>query len=367
MPRFEFRTDPAWTTVGEGLSLAFRQWRATATWWAIPVLLVGILSTLFYWGIEASVRGLPAPVLDGMSGYDLDWVAFFTPLIPQFVLSTLVLSVIASVARWVYYALAILGLRGGELRSGWVVGRGLRTIAAEVGVLLVSLAVGGVLFGIATAAGTGIGILLGLVAACIAIYVQVRLAFWSLMIFDGAGIVEAARASWAASAGGMLRMIGWALATVGVGFLVNIGVSIATFPLSAAIPLQSGIKAGVTEAFAVFTLFALAVLYESQLRRTMPDRASPPPAGYVEPARAWPGYAPASAVPPAWPGSAPGPVPSAAPAGTGAAAGAPAPMPAWEHEPINPDAPADWDAVPGQDAPGSPTDPDAPQPPPPPA
>lgn len=365
MPRFEFRADPAWVTVGEGLSLGFRHWRATAIYWAIPVLLVGIISTIAYWGMQAGIEGSLPPsseVYDPYTG-EIDLLRILAPMVPQLVVSTLVLGSVTLVARWVYYALAIKGLRGGEITSGWLIARGLRAFVVDMLIMLSATGLAGVLFLVGTSAGIGLALLLGAIAFSALLYIEVRLVFWPLAIFDGAGILEALAGSWRASEGAVLRMIGWALAAGGVGLVVNIGVSIVTAPLSRAIPLQSGIKAGVTEALAVFVLFTLAVLYESQLRRNLPERASPPPPT-VEALRPWPGYAPADPGSPA-PGTGPWPAAPAPGSAPGSAPAAPAsgPWSSWDTPPINPDAPATWDTEPGD--PEAP--PPAPQPPAPPA
>jgi hypothetical protein len=299
-----------------------------------------------YWGLEATIRGQSVPAYNQYGEVDLG--ALLAPLIPQFIVTTLLVGAVALVARWVYYALAISGLRGGEITSGWLIGRGLRALGADLLVLVAGTGLTGALFGVGVATRVDLALLLALFVLPVLIYLEVRLAFWPLVIFDGAGIFEGLAAAWRASAGGAGRMFGWALAVAGVGFLVNIGVAIVTAPLGGAIPLQSGLKAGVTEAYAVFQLFTLAVIYESQLRRTMPERASPPPAsGFTEPARAWPGYAPADPGYAAPPWTPPGPAPTTTPpAGPGAA---------WDVPPINPDAPDDWDAAQrGVPAPGDP-------------
>jgi hypothetical protein len=278
MPRFEFRVDPAWVTLGQGLSMAFGHWRATALFWAIPALVVGILSTLVYWGLEvALVQTAPVIVPPVGSDFDMDWGAILGPLIPQFVVSTVVLGIASMIARWVYLALAVTGLRGGEVTSGWVVSRGLRSLAAELLLLLVYLAVSAGVLVAFLAAGPAAGFLLALAVACAAIYVQVRVSFWSLAIFDGAGMAEGLHGTWRLSQDAVLRMVGWALAVVGLSFLASIPMSVLSIPLSDAVPLQSGIRAGVTEMLAVFQVFALAVLYESQRRRIMPSAVAPGP------------------------------------------------------------------------------------------
>ena len=178
MPRFAFRADPAWVTVGEGLSLGFRHWRATATYWAIPVLVVGILSTIVYWALEAAITGSVRP-----SGYrydatgSIDITALLTPLIPGFIVSTVILGIVTLITRWIYYALAIGGLRGRDLSSDLIVGRGVRAFVADLLFMLVFVAVLAVLFGIASTAGSGLAIVLGIGAACVSFYLQVRLAF----------------------------------------------------------------------------------------------------------------------------------------------------------------------------------------------
>ena len=114
-----------------------------------------------------------------------------------------------------------------------------------------------------------------------AVYLSVRLIFWPLAIFDGAGIGQGLTATWLLSRGAVARMLGWGLAVVAIGVLANLLASLVTVPLGDANPVRAGITAAVTEVVAAWSTIALAVIYESQRRRSVlrsPGPAWSPPA-----------------------------------------------------------------------------------------
>ena len=197
-----------------------------------------------------------------------------------------------------------------------MVDRGLRTIAGGLLVTLVLVIVTGVLL-LSLAGGPGLTLVLGLALAVPYFWIAIRIVFWPLAVFDGAGIVEAFRTSWMLSRGAVERMVGWALATIAVLMLVRIALGIVLIPLGDESVIRSGIEAAVSEAFAVFNLFVLAVLYESQRRLAAPDRGPRPtpmvpdwPQPTVAPPSPWaasPDGTQAVGTPPAAPGTEPPP------------------------------------------------------------
>ena len=95
-------------------------------------------------------------------------------------------------------------------------------------------------------------------------------------------------------------MLGWGLAVATLGLLVSVVASLVTLPLGDGNPVRAGITSAVAEAFTAYSTIALAVIYESQRRRsvllspvpvpglgspaaspvdpsTMPDPLDPPP------------------------------------------------------------------------------------------
>lgn len=313
MDRFEFKGDPAWVSIGDGLSLGFGLWKRTAGLWALAIFIVGVLNTLYgAFLFKAFTNAMPAN-----PGLDIDWMAVIGSFLPGFIASTLILGVVAMVARWVYLAIAISALRGTPLAAGWIVGRGLRSLAAELLVSVVEVLGIAALFGLAQVIDPTFPILLGLVVGFAWIWVSLRLRFWTFAIFDGAGIGAGAGVSWAITKGGLLTIIGWTIALMLVGIIPSITISLLTTPLGAASPFKMGIQAAGTEAFSVFTMFVLAVLYESR-RRLVPvrfegDLATPawamPPAGTPFPPTGMPYPPTGMPVPPAEPYDPNGPTP----------------------------------------------------------
>ena len=265
-----FESPPAAVTVGEGVSAAARYWRETLELWILPVVAVGIIGGAATW-LLGSVALDQATISSDIRERG-DIVAVLLLVLPQILVLTAVTTVVAILASWVYVAIAIAGLRGRALTAGWIVGAGLRTLVAGIIQTAAVLA----LFGLAILLGGPLALILFLVLIVPAIYLSLRLTFWQYAIFDGDEIIPGLRTTWAISRGGVLRIAGWGLAIAGISLLVRIGIGLATALLRNDVaPVAAGISALADAAFAAFQVIVVAILYESQRLRHLPQ---PPPA-----------------------------------------------------------------------------------------
>ena len=135
------------------------------------------------------------------------------------------------VAEWFLYANAITGLRGQDLSLGRIVAAGLRMLAV---VIILAPALLLVFVTIALLGPVGLLVLVSLVP--ILLLLGLRLAFWTLLVFDGRGIVAALEASWAISRRALLRIFGWQLALMGL----SLTASIVSFIAFAALGVAAG-------------------------------------------------------------------------------------------------------------------------------
>ena len=265
-----FESPPAAVTVGEGVSAAARYWRETLELWILPVVAVGIIGGAATW-LLGSVALDQATISSDIRERG-DIVAVLHLVLPQILVLTAVTTVVAILASWVYVAIAIAGLRGRALTAGWIVGAGLRTLVAGIIQTAAVLAA----FGLAILLGGPLALILFLVLIVPAIYLSLRLTFWQYAIFDGEGIIPGLRTTWAITRGGVLRIAGWGLAIAGLSLLVRIGIGVATALLRDDLaPVAAGISALSDAAFAAFQVIVIAILYESQRLRHLPQ---PPPA-----------------------------------------------------------------------------------------
>lgn len=288
MPTIPFTSDPAEIDIGEGLSIAARYWRATADLWSLPVAIVAAVTAVATWAIAGLVPGstLPTTFTPGM-----DPMTVIGPLLPQLVVSTVVIGSVTMVAGWVYLSIAIAGLRGYRVMPGWILRRGVRAFAADLLVTVVLGAVFGVLALFSLAGGLGLLVVVMVTAFVPAAYVSVRLVFWSMAIFDGADIIGGFHATWRISRGSVARMLGWGVMVAVIGLVVRGGAELVTIPIGDGNPVRAGIIAAITEVFAAYSMIALAVIYESQRRRailgSMPafqaQTLRPPTAGPIDP------------------------------------------------------------------------------------
>lgn len=283
MNTIRFDRHPATITLGDGISMAARYLTATWEWWAIPVVGLAIVGGLLN-GVATNAA------LDANFRYltRSEQVSQLSSLIGPVFGGGLLLTVAGVVIGWFYTALAIHGLRGRPITVDWVVSAGLRSLAgsillavagigAWVAFALLAIITGGILF-IA---------LIGLIPA--AIYLGIRIFFWTLAIFDGAGITDSFRVSWRLSEGAVLRMLGWGIAFVLLELVIAIGVRIVTLPLAGVPAIAAFVSQLASGALSVFTLFGTAILYESQRWTTMPPAYGQPAAAAPTPPWAVPG------------------------------------------------------------------------------
>ncbi len=274
MPTIRFNYHPAYITVSHGLAVAARYWRESWPLWILPVAAIVLVNGLAWVVFGSTTLDTPNYFLNGGAGR-APRVPTFTPAQLAGPLAT---GLIGMVAQWFIAAVAIAGLRGRHITAGWVISAGLGTIgAALLGTMAMITAVA---VGILMTAISPL-LLLGLVAVVpAAIYMGLRLAFWTLAIFDGHGVIGGARFSWLITQGSVLRMIGWGLVAGGL----SLGVSVVTIPVrfasglaGVAAPAEM-LVAGLTATFQVFALILMTVLYESQRWRFAPPAMPAAPA-----------------------------------------------------------------------------------------
>ena len=130
MPAIAFTSDPAGITLGEGLSVSARYWRATLDLWSLPVAVVAAVTAVVAWLI-GMVAPLP-PALPAAYVPGTDPMTVIGPYLPGLLATTFVTGAVSMVAGWVYLSIAIAGLRGYRVMPGWIVRRGIRAFAAEI-------------------------------------------------------------------------------------------------------------------------------------------------------------------------------------------------------------------------------------------
>jgi hypothetical protein len=281
-PTIPFLEDPASIDIGTGLAIAARYWRATVDLWSLPVAIVAAVTAVATWATAGLVPagGLPVQITPGT-----DPMKLLGPYLPQLLVSTFVIGTATMVASWVYLAIAVAGLRGYRVTPGWILMRGVRTFVADLLVSVAFAAIFATLALLAILGGSGLLAVVMVTAFVPAAYITIRLVFWSLAIFDGAGLAQGFHATWQVSRGAVARMLGWGAMVAVIGLLVRGIAEVVTMPLGDANPVRAGVTAAVTEAFGAYSMFALAVIYESQRRRTILGSPSGPypVTGFVAP------------------------------------------------------------------------------------
>ena len=310
MAMMRFPRHPAAVGVGDGLSMALTYAAATWTTWIWAVLVMAIAS-----GAGNAAGGSFG---NGFRFTDPSRIGSASGLLAPSAGSVavqLLVTIITTVVGWIFPALAIAGLRGRPLTAEWVVGSGLRTLGAGILAGIVAL-VALIPLGILVLIAPPLGILVVLLGIPVLAYIGIRLAFWQLAIYDGAGIIAGFAASWQMTRGGVLRMLGWGFVAVCISLAVGLGVFILSIPLAVVAPaIGAALSTGFGAVAGVFTSFLLAVLYESQRWRTMPMAPVPPAVPDAGPPPA-DEFGPLSPPPPPPPGVSPPP-------------GTPPPPPAW--------------------------------------
>ncbi len=257
-----FVRSPAFATLGEGVSLAARYWRATWDRWLLAVVAVALVTGLAEWLLGGSVvdqRTVSRALLPGSQG-QLDPAE-----LPRLMAGPLAVGAVSLVAGWFLLANAVAGLRGREVTLRWVLPSGLRAFAAGMIVALAFVAL------LVFSTGLGpIGLLVMLAVLPVLLYAALRLVFWNLAVFDGSGIGQGARSSWGLTRNSVLRVLGWELAVVGLGLLVTVVDVLIASALADAPVVASVLASAIDTALQAFTIVVSAILYESQRLRTQP-------------------------------------------------------------------------------------------------
>jgi hypothetical protein len=301
---FRFSAHPATITVTAGIQDAFSYLGLTWKKWLPVVAIVAGASVLMY-AAAGRVSTGDLYVTDPETGRLVVNQSAFGRYIGATLVVGLGLGLLSLIAGWAFNAVAISGLRNRPVTVYAVLGRGLLALAAQI-ILAVAFIVTFIVavFVIAILAAVAAPLAGLLVLAAIFggvpafLYVTIRLTFVSLAIFDGFGPIEAFGESWRLSQGSVLRLFGWGLMAIviGIAFLILSGVVAAPFTAAGADPLGSGLSAAVTSTYACFTIFFMAVLYESQRARMDPNLYGPVPMpfyggwGYPAPPPVIPGW-----------------------------------------------------------------------------
>jgi hypothetical protein len=323
---FTFSAHPAAINITGGVGDAWNFLRASWQKWLPAVLVLAALQFVVYL--------LFVPDLSSLFSYDsytgrTVWNPDAADKMPPMVVGLLLVAVLGFVVGWVYVAVAIGGLRNRPVTVEQVVVRGLSTLWAGFLLALAALATM-VPVAIVLLAAPPLGILLMLAAIVLFIYVEIRLIFFNLAIFDGFGPIAGLRESWRLSQGSVSRLLGWGLMAFLITMVFSIVSSFISLPLTAmhAQAAAQAISDVVTATGSCFTVFLMAVLYESQRSRLDPTLYP-----YL-PMPSYPG--------PYAPGWAPGPYPPAGPYAPGPYAAGPYPPGPWAPPPY-PQAPG-WPA-----------------------
>jgi hypothetical protein len=289
---FRLSTHPAAITVTQGIGDGFNYLGASWRRW-LPVVVVVAACTFVLYAIFGSVNTNNLVYTDPYTD-EVTWYPDASNRIWAAVAVGLLTGLVTLIGSWVFYATAIAGLRSKPLTVSDIVVRGLLTVAAGIAMAVVAVAVV-IAWAVITVIVPGIGVLLFLVAIPFMIYLAIRLVFVSMAIFDGFGPIEGIKESWRLSRGSATRLFGWGLMAglITIGFAIAGGIVSAPFTVSKAQPAGQAFSTAVTTIGSCFSVFMMAVLYES-------ERARKDPATY--------GYGPGMAYPwqnPIWPGGGP--------------------------------------------------------------
>jgi hypothetical protein len=309
---FQFTAHPATIGVTDGVQVAFAYLQTSWRRWLPAVVVVALCALVAY----AAIMAIVGPI-DPYNLYYVDpntnqivWypggqdrlLSLILPLIAVG-LVTIALDVIAS---WVFSATAISGLRNQPLTMSRVVSRGLLTLVA--GLVIAAGFIGvAIVWVVVTVLAPPVSILTLFVVIPGAIYVEIRLIFLSLAIFDGFGPIEAIRESWRISQRSVLRLFGWGLmgSLLILGFGIVGGIASSVFTATGLAAVGQAVSTAAYTSGSCLLIFLMAVLYESQRARNDPTLYGPPPIPVPAYAYQWPGYTytggPATGSPPASP------------------------------------------------------------------
>jgi hypothetical protein len=283
---FSFPMHPIAIGVSDGVQAAFSYLQISWRRWLPAILVVAVLTGIIY-AMVGSTDTATLYQVDRETGR-IVWYAGSDKKLWGIAGSIGAIGLVGLVATWVFTAAAIAGLRGRPMTLEFVVGRGLTGLAASILLGLAGI-VGVIALGVLFVVAPPLGILALLAAIPVSIYLVIRVVFYTLAIFDGYGPIEGILESWRLSQGSVVRIFGWGLLAIliSLGFSIVASIVGALFTGSTA-SIGRGLAAVATTTGSCFTVFMMAVLYES-------ERARHDPAAYG--IAAGPGY------PPPYPGA----------------------------------------------------------------
>ena len=263
---FSLSTHPAFITVTQGVQDAFHYLGATWRRWlpaAVAVAACAFVATAIF-GVVTTTTIYHTDPSSGqiVANGDVSRTSWGSGAIN---------GLAGLVAGWVFAATAIAGLRNRPLTFSFVVTRGLWALLATI-VLGVLVGVGALAWILITVVVPPVGLLLLLAAIPGLIYLYIRVVFYNLAIFDGFGPIDGMKESWRLSNGSVMRLFGWGLmaALLAIVFGLAGGLVAAPFTLAKAEPVAQALSSFVSAIASCFTVFMLAVLYESERARKNP-------------------------------------------------------------------------------------------------
>ena len=309
---FQFTAHPATIGVTDGVQVAFAYLQTSWRRWLPAVVVVALCALVAYALLLGSIDSFDIrsfyyvdPNTNRIVWYSDGQTRLWSLILP-FAAVGLITAVLGLIASWVFSATAISGLRNQPLTMSRVISRGLLTLVA--GLVIAAAFIGAaIVWLVGTVLAPPVGILALLVAIPGAIYVEIRLNFLSLAIFDGFGPIEAIRESWRISQRSVLRLFGWGLmaSLLILGFAIVGGIAASVFTATGLAAVGQAASTAVSTTGSCLVVFLMAVLYESQRARHDPTLYGPPPIPVPAYGYQWPGYTytgyPGPETPPAGP------------------------------------------------------------------
>jgi hypothetical protein len=269
MTPIPFRVNPAFVTIGDAIELAVAHLRSNLAIWLVPTAIYTLVAGVLTWTFTEGFVGRFMQYRYEPASADVMTRAFLDNL-PGLIGVFLLLFIGGLALYWLAMAIAVGGLPGRRMTADQAIGAGLRTLALGILYLVVAVPVMFACVALGLLAGRAAVWLLFLLIPAMMFgfaFVAIRLAFALYAIFDGVGIVDSVRLSWAISRGAMLRILGWLLAIGAISFGISIATALTGTALAALPLIGTLISTLLTTAFQFFTAIVLAILYESQRMR----------------------------------------------------------------------------------------------------
>ena len=262
---FRFNMHPATIGIADGIQIALDYLRASWRRW-LPVVVVITACTFLVNALIGTADTGNLYYTDPYTHQTVVNQTAFNTYIGKLFPASLAVGLVGLVGGWIFTATAISGLRNRPLTSAVVV-RGLVAVAASILLVLAAFPVM-----LVTLLAVSIIPPLLLAAIPVWIYLYIRVVFYTLAIFDGYGPIEGIKESWRLSHGAVVRMFGWGLMAI----LISVGLSLVALLVS--VPFASArmavfgqaISTAISTTGSCFSVFLMAVLYESQRARNDP-------------------------------------------------------------------------------------------------